>query len=108
MFDFAFPPRTDNPAASRQVHECFFEDIVLGPAAPGPRIAHGLWFRAGTGISQSVNLAADMGGLRGRIRERNGAVEGDAGLLGAPELFQKCPARAVKIEIAVELGGKRL
>ena len=49
-----------------------------------------------------------MRGLRRRIGERDGAIEGDLGLLRPLELQQECAPRTVEVEIAVELAGKRL
>src|SRR5437588_8756116 len=57
---------------------------------------------------QTVELAADMGRLRRRVGEGDRPIESNPSLVRAAELFQKCPTRAMKIEIAIKLLSQRL
>src|SRR5213082_826060 len=86
--------------------ECFFQGFVGRVAASGARTAHGTGLRFRIGRGQTVDLAADVVGFRRRIGKRDGAVESNPSLVCAPELLQECPARAMKIEIAVKLLGQ--
>ena len=48
---------------------------------------------------QAVEMHADMGGFRRGVGERDGAVEGDAGLVVAAELHQERAAHAEEMKI---------
>ena len=58
-------------------------------------------------IGQPIELLADVRGFGRRVGERDGAVECNARLPGAAKLQQECAARAVEVEVAVELRGER-
>src|SRR5689334_13087672 len=51
---------------------------------------------SGRRACQPIKLLADMGGLGGCVGERDGPVEGDAGLLAAAELEQEGTLGAVE------------
>src|SRR3954471_17006788 len=70
----------------------------------------GLSFRARSAstVGKTIELKANVGSFGRRIGERYGAVEGGARLLGPAELLEECATRAMEIEIAPELGRKRL
>jgi hypothetical protein len=48
---------------------------------------------------QAIEMQPDVGGFRRGIGERDGAVEGDAGLIVAAELHQERAAHAEEVKI---------
>src|SRR5262245_26036966 len=82
--------------------------MLVEPPASGARTVRGTGLRFRVCRAQPVDLMADVGGFRRRIGERDGAIEGNPSLVRTAELFQKCPAGAVKVEIAIQLLGQWL
>src|SRR5262245_55899551 len=80
---------TNDGTAVRQGAKLCLETFCRGGLAVGGAVQ-----------DQAVEMHADVRRLRRRIGERNGPVEGDAGLGGAAELHQQRALDAKEIEVA--------
>src|SRR5258708_28533172 len=91
-------PRTNNGTYSRPWF-CISQKPFAGPRGminSGRSLSRRLRCAV---ADQAVEMHPDVGGFRRGIGERDGAVEGDAGLVIAAELHQKCAFRAEEVEI---------